>query len=57
MKRVYNNILETIGDTPIVKLNNICKEVEADVYVKIESTNPGNSVNQPQVKNLIIFLF
>lgn len=44
MKRVYNNILETIGNTPLVKLNNICKEVEADVYVKIESTNPGNSV-------------
>lgn len=44
MKRVYNNILETIGNTPLVKLNNICKEVEADVYVKIESVNPGNSV-------------
>lgn len=44
MHKVYNNILETIGDTPMVKLNNITKDFPADVYVKIESVNPGNSV-------------
>ena len=44
MHKVFNNILETIGDTPIVKLNNITKGFPADVYVKIESVNPGNSV-------------
>jgi cystathionine beta-synthase len=53
MKRVYNNILETIGDTPIVKLNNICKEIEADVYVKIESTNPGNSVKDRMALSMV----
>lgn len=44
MHKVYNNILETIGDTPMVKLNSITKDFPADVYVKIESVNPGNSV-------------
>jgi len=44
MHKVYNNILETIGDTPMVKLNNITKGLPFDVYVKIESVNPGNSV-------------
>ena len=41
MHKVFNNILETIGDTPMVKLNNITKGFPADVYVKIESVNPG----------------
>lgn len=44
MHKVYNNILETIGDTPLVRLNNITKDFPCDVYVKIESVNPGNSV-------------
>jgi cystathionine beta-synthase len=44
MHKVYNNILETIGDTPMVKLNNITKGLPFDVYAKIESVNPGNSV-------------
>lgn len=53
MKRVYNNILETIGDTPLVKLNKICAEIEADVYVKIESTNPGNSVKDRMALRMV----
>nr|WP_317845496.1 cysteine synthase A [Schnuerera sp. xch1] len=40
----YNNIYETIGRTPLVKLNNITTEDMADIYVKIESFNPGGSV-------------
>ena len=40
----YNNILETIGNTPLVKLNNITKEIQATVLAKVESTNPGNSI-------------
>ena len=41
---IYNNITELIGKTPIVKLNNIVPEGAADVYVKLESFNPGSSV-------------
>jgi cystathionine beta-synthase len=37
----YNNILETIGNTPLVKLNTITKNVKATVLAKIETTNPG----------------
>jgi cysteine synthase A len=41
---VYNNILETIGNTPLVKLNNLTDENSANVYVKVEFMNPGSSV-------------
>ena len=36
-----NNILDTIGNTPLVKLNKITKEIEALVLAKIEYFNPG----------------
>ena len=42
--KISNNILETIGNTPLVKLNKITKEVEATVLAKVEYFNPGNSV-------------
>jgi cysteine synthase A len=44
MGRVYNNIIETIGNTPLVKLNRITKDIEPNLYVKIEAFNPGASV-------------
>ena len=37
------NILETIGNTPLVKLNKVIEDVEALVLAKIETFNPGNS--------------
>jgi len=40
----YNNILETIGNTPLVKINNITKELPCIVVAKLEEFNPGNSV-------------
>lgn len=42
--RVANDITSLIGETPIVKLNNIVDENSADVYVKLEYMNPGSSV-------------
>ncbi len=44
MGRVYNSIIETIGNTPLVKLNRITKDIEPNLYVKIEAFNPGASV-------------
>ncbi|MBF0787855.1 MULTISPECIES: cysteine synthase A [unclassified Streptococcus] len=41
---IYQNITELIGNTPIVKLNNLVPEGAADVYVKLEAFNPGSSV-------------
>lgn len=44
MAILANNILETIGNTPLVKLNRIAEGVDANIYVKCEFFNPLNSV-------------
>ena len=41
---MYNNILETIGNTPMVKINNLNKNPKVNIYAKLEGTNPGGSV-------------
>lgn len=41
---LYNNILETIGRTPLVKLNRIGANLECNLYAKCEYLNPGGSV-------------
>ncbi len=51
--KIYNNILETIGDTPLVKLNKLTKDVKATVLAKIETTNPGNSVKDRMALKMI----
>jgi cystathionine beta-synthase len=43
MTNVYDNILGLIGSTPLVKLNEVTKNIEATVYAKLESSNPGHS--------------
>lgn len=40
----YNSILETIGNTPLIKLQKVAKDVKATVLVKVEYFNPGQSV-------------
>jgi cystathionine beta-synthase len=42
--KVYNNILETIGNTPIVKLNKVMGKSKHEFLVKVEYFNPGGSV-------------
>ncbi|MBU3103286.1 cysteine synthase A [Clostridium gasigenes] len=41
---IYNGVLELIGKTPILKINNLVDENSAEVYVKLEKFNPGGSV-------------
>jgi cystathionine beta-synthase len=41
---IYNNILETIGHTPLVKLNRVGKEYKCNFFAKCEYFNPGGSV-------------
>jgi len=47
------NILETIGNTPLVKLNKITAEVDALVLAKVETFNPGNSVKDRMAVKMI----
>lgn len=44
MSNVYNNVTETIGRTPLVRLNRLVEGLEAEVLVKLEFYNPANSV-------------
>lgn len=52
MAQIYENILELIGKTPLVKLNKINTGF-ADVAVKLEYFNPGNSVKDRPALNMI----
>ncbi|MFK8101311.1 MAG: pyridoxal-phosphate dependent enzyme [Saprospiraceae bacterium] len=40
----YQNILETIGNTPMVKLNKVIEDIPALVLMKVETFNPGHSI-------------
>lgn len=50
---IYNNALEMIGNTPVLKLNNINSENAAEVYVKIEKNNPGGSIKDRAALGMI----
>ena len=47
------NILETIGNTPLVRLNSVTKEIPALVLAKVETFNPGNSVKDRMALKMI----
>ena len=49
----HHNILETIGNTPLVKINKITKELPCTVLAKIETTNPGNSIKDRMAVKMI----
>jgi cystathionine beta-synthase len=52
-KKVFNNILEAIGQTPMVRINSIAREIKGTVYAKIETTNPGNSIKDRMAVKMI----
>jgi len=47
------NILETIGNTPLVKINKLTQEIDALVLAKVETFNPGNSVKDRMAVKMI----
>ncbi len=53
MRKACNNILETIGNTPLVRINNLTKNVKATVYAKVETFNPGNSIKDRMALKMI----
>lgn len=51
--KVVQNIMELIGETPIVKLNRVVPKGAADVYIKLESLNPSKSVKDRAAYSMI----
>ena len=51
--QVYDNILQTIGNTPLVRLHQVVKDIPAEIYVKIESFNPGNSIKDRMALKMV----
>lgn len=49
----YNNILEVIGNTPLIKLNRITKDIPALVLAKVETFNPGNSIKDRMALKMV----
>lgn len=56
MKKFVDSILETIGNTPIVKLTRYdnAEKTSADIYAKVEAFNPGGSVKDRIALNMIV---
>src|SRR5258706_1039398 len=49
----YQNILETIGKTPLITLNRVCEGIKATVLAKVETFNPGNSIKDRMALKMI----
>lgn len=49
----YKNILETIGNTPMVQINQLTKELPCTVLAKVETFNPGNSIKDRMALKMI----
>lgn len=48
-----NNILETIGNTPLIKLNKVTKDIPATVLAKVDYFNPGNSIKDRMALKMV----
>ena len=53
MKNVYNNVLEVVGNTPLVRMNSTTEGLKANVYAKVEFVNPGGSVKDRIAMHII----
>lgn len=50
---IFSNITEVIGNTPLVRLNNLTNEKAAEIILKLESFNPGGSIKDRIAFNMI----
>jgi cystathionine beta-synthase len=50
---IKNNVLETIGNTPLIKLNKITKDIPALVLAKVDYFNPGNSIKDRMALKMV----
>ena len=51
--KICNTILDTIGHTPLVRINNITKDIPATILAKIETFNPWNSIKDRMAPKMI----
>ncbi len=50
---VFNNVLETVGNTPLIKLNRLYSELNLNIYGKMEGHNPGGSIKDRTALNIL----
>lgn len=50
---IFNNAIEMVGNTPILKINNLVDENSAEVYIKLEKYNPAGSVKDRAALGMI----
>ncbi len=53
-KMIYNNVLEAMGQTPMIRLNRMCGDDCADILVKYEGLNVGGSIKTRTAYNMIV---
>jgi cysteine synthase A len=51
--KIYKNVLETIGKTPLIQINNLTKGAKANVLAKLEARNPGGSVKDRICQSMV----
>src|SRR5437868_4520632 len=52
-KKICENVLESIGNTPLIKLHKITDGIKATVFAKVETFNPGNSIKDRMAVKMI----
>jgi cystathionine beta-synthase len=52
-KKICDNVLDTIGNTPLVRLNKVVEGIPATVYAKVETFNPGNSIKDRMALKMV----
>ncbi|NMM48814.1 cystathionine beta-synthase [Marinigracilibium pacificum] len=50
---IYNSVIDTIGNTPVIKLNKVSEGIKGTVAVKVEYFNPGNSMKDRMALKMI----
>lgn len=51
---IYNNVLEAVGNTPLIRLNRMTDEDSAEILVKFEAVNVGGSIKTRTALNMIL---
>ena len=52
-KKICDNVLESIGNTPLIRLNRVADGIKAKVYAKVETFNPGNSIKDRMALKMV----